>query len=110
MLTRFLKPRGILIVAFLAVSPTVAMAYIDPGNGAYMVQALFTLLGAALFYVRHPVRTAKLLWNRLRGRGGDDEVSTEHESLTGGPPASNDQSIGGAGTGVEPSVARKQQG
>jgi hypothetical protein len=110
MLTRFLKPRGILIIAFLAVSPTVAMAYIDPGNGAYMVQALFTLLGAALFYVRHPVRTAKLLWNRLRGRGGDDEASAEHESLTGGPPASNDHSVTGSETSAEASGPQKQQG
>jgi len=110
MLTRFLKPRGILIVAFLAVSPTVAMAYIDPGNGAYMVQALFTLLGAALFYVRHPVRTAKLLWNRLRGRGGDDGMTAQDESLTAGPAAANDRSAGGAETSAEGPLAQKQQG
>jgi hypothetical protein len=65
---RFLGIRAALIVLSLATAPTTAMAYIDPGNGAYMVQALFTLLGAALFYIRHPIRTAKLLWHRFTGR------------------------------------------
>jgi len=110
MLNRFLSPRGILIVAFLAVSPTVAMAYIDPGNGAYMVQALFTLLGAALFYVRHPIRTAKLIWNRLRGRRSEDDLTTESESLTEGPPAANEGSLPGAEAAIAAPAAQKQQG
>jgi len=110
MLKNFLKPRGVLIVAFLAVSPTVAMAYIDPGNGAYMVQALFTLLGAALFYVRHPVRTAKLIWNRLRGRGADEESTAQHESLDEGTSAANDTAVGEAEVPVSPAVAQKRQG
>jgi hypothetical protein len=65
---QFSTTRGALIVLFLATAPTVAMAYIDPGNGAYMVQALFTLIGAALFCIRHPIRTAKLIWNRMMRR------------------------------------------
>jgi hypothetical protein len=55
------------------------MAYIDPGNGAYMVQALLTLLGAALFYVRHPIRTAKMIWRNLRGRGAEEEAGTDSD-------------------------------
>jgi len=66
--------RTVLIVVFLATAPQLAMAYIDPGNGAYMVQALFTLIGAALFYLRHPVQTAKLLWRKLTGRGTPENV------------------------------------
>ena len=42
--------------ALLALAPSLAWSYIDPGNGAYMVQVLFTLIGAALFYIRHPIR------------------------------------------------------
>jgi len=72
---RLFGVRSVLIVGFLATAPTLAMAYIDPGNGAYMVQALFTLIGAALFYVRHPVQTAKLLWNKLTGRGKSNAES-----------------------------------
>ena len=51
------------VVLILALAPAAAQAYIDPGNGAYMVQALFTLIGAAIFYLRHPVRTLKAAWH-----------------------------------------------
>ena len=49
----------------LGLAPAAAMAYIDPGNGAYMVQALFAFIGAAIFYLRHPVRALKSAWNWL---------------------------------------------
>jgi hypothetical protein len=68
-------------VLFLATAPKVASAYIDPGNGAYMVQALFALIGAALFYMRHPVRTLKGIWDWAlrRGRpGSQDTLGSEH--------------------------------
>jgi hypothetical protein len=78
-----------LIVVFLATAPTLAMAYIDPGNGAYMVQALFTLIGAALFYLRHPVQTAKLLWRKLTGRGTPESIDTTS--------ATNEQATAGEG-------------
>jgi hypothetical protein len=51
------------VVVVLATAPSLALAYIDPGNGAYMVQALFTLVGAAIFYLRHPVRSLKAAWH-----------------------------------------------
>jgi hypothetical protein len=69
---RAFSPRFGLTVLILAAAPGAAMAYIDPGNGAYMVQALFTLVGAALFYVRHPIRSAKLAWAALLRRFGSD--------------------------------------
>jgi hypothetical protein len=109
MLKRFMSPRGLLVLAFLTASPTVAMAYIDPGNGAYMVQALFTLVGAALFYVRHPIRTAKLIWNRLLGRGGEDGVTAEQESFSDSPPAANDRVVS-AESEAKDVVVQKQQG
>ena len=39
------------VVVVLASAPGLAMAYIDPGNGAYMVQVIFTLVGAGAFYI-----------------------------------------------------------
>jgi len=67
------------VVVVLAMAPTVALAYIDPGNGAYMVQALFALVGAGLFYVRHPIRSAKALWRWVshRGRHASDAESAD---------------------------------
>lgn len=99
-----------LLAAFLGSAPTVALAYIDPGNGAYMVQVLFTLVGAALFYVRHPIRSLKLLWRRLtRGSNPDPEAGADPASPAeepkspaldalqdAHPPAVRVQSDGGA--------------
>jgi len=91
---RLFGVRSVLIVGFLATAPTLAMAYIDPGNGAYMVQALFTLIGAALFYLRQPVQTAKLLWRKLTGRGTAEQAETttspSEETPAGGPVAERD--------------------
>jgi hypothetical protein len=63
---RGLRYVGIFI---FAMTPGVTLAYVDPGNGAYMVQALFALIGAAFFYLRHPIRSLKELWHWLSTRG-----------------------------------------
>jgi hypothetical protein len=63
------------------------LAYIDPGNGAYMVQVLFTVFAAALFYLRHPIRLVQALWRWfLSGsrkprvsKPVDSPIPTEHE-------------------------------
>jgi len=60
--------RGVATVLVLAMAPAAAMAYIDPGNGAYMVQALFALAGAVIFYLRHPIRFLKAGWHSLSSR------------------------------------------
>jgi hypothetical protein len=50
--------------------PSVAYAYVDPGTGAYLVQLLFTVAGAVVFYVTRPIRHLKALLWRLLGRSG----------------------------------------
>lgn len=70
-------------VLLFALAPSLAWSYIDPGNGAYMVQLLFTLVGAALFYIRHPVRFFHALRNWVFRRN-----SSESDSL--GAPAEVD--------------------
>jgi hypothetical protein len=52
----------------LVTVPGVALPYIDPGNGAYVVQALFTLIGAVLFYLRHPIRLLQAAWSWISRR------------------------------------------
>lgn len=52
----------------LALAPAAAMAYIDPGSGAYMVQALFAFVGAVLFYLRNPIRLVKACWSWFKAR------------------------------------------
>ena len=65
---RLITPRALCVVLIWSIAPGLALAYIDPGNGAYMVQALFTIAGAALFYLRHPIRTIRVVKDRLVSR------------------------------------------
>lgn len=88
------------VVLILALAPAAAMAYIDPGNGAYMVQALFTVVGAALFYLRHPIRSIKIFWHRFFGNvepvreefGSDRPETTTRQELNShkGSPAGSE--------------------
>lgn len=67
---------------FLALAPSLAWSYIDPGNGAYMVQLMFTLVGAALFYIRHPVRAFQAVRNWIFKR---DPAPIESDGDTAAP-------------------------
>ncbi len=77
--------REVATVILLASSPTLALAYIDPGNGAYMVQALMTMVAAGIFYLRHPVRTLKAIgrWlsDSLSRRASKTEIATAEASV-----------------------------
>ena len=66
-------------VICLALAPGLANAYIDVGSGAYMVQALFTLVGAGLFYIRHPIKALQAMRRRLFGSNVDADSSSESE-------------------------------
>lgn len=67
------------VTLILSMAPGLAMAYIDPGSGAYMVQALFAVVGAALFYVRHPIRSIRAFANRFLG-GRKDAIEPEGDA------------------------------
>ena len=47
----------------LALCSTPAWAYIDPGSGAMLVQALLALLASVLFYFD---KFRKIVWNLIR--------------------------------------------
>lgn len=46
-------------ILILSLSSTNAFAYIDPGAGAYAIQALLALFAAIIFYIRHPLEFFK---------------------------------------------------
>jgi hypothetical protein len=83
-------------VAFLALAPSLAWSYIDPGNGAYMVQVLFTLIGAGLFYIRHPIRFFHALrnWVFRRNSTGSESLGQAAELDAGLESASAEKATG----------------
>lgn len=42
-----------------------AHAYVDPGSGMLLWQALIAVIGAIIVFVRHPVDTLKRLYRKL---------------------------------------------
>ena len=56
----------IILLCLLAVCmPQTALAYIDPGTGAYLVQGLAALVGAIAFYVSHPTELLRRIKEKL---------------------------------------------
>lgn len=52
------KSRSAVLTLLLLCFPGVAFAYVDPGTGAYLLQLIIAIFGAAVFYVSRP----RLLW------------------------------------------------
>ena len=70
------------VLLVLALAPTLAQAYIDPGSGAYMVQALIALIGAVVFYARHPVRSLQAFGRWITSRWRKEEPSSAGEAAS----------------------------
>lgn len=45
--------------------PGLAFAYIDPGTGAYLIQLVIAIFGAAVFYLTRPIQFIKFLFSRF---------------------------------------------
>ena len=66
-------------IYFLGVSllffPGVAMAYVDPGTGAYLLQLLVTIFGAVIFYISKPAYLFRLIKDFFARKKKNDESS-----------------------------------
>lgn len=58
------RPPGWALAVVALSFPALAFAYIDPGTGAYVVQTVIAVVGAALFYVSRPIRFIKDVFRR----------------------------------------------
>ena len=65
MFNKFVK---ITLAFALLTAATPAFAYIDPGTGAMLVQAVLALCAAVVFYLRNPTQLWRDLNNWLRRR------------------------------------------
>lgn len=62
-----------ILFVYLLIFPSLAHAYVDPINGALLLQLLLSGAAGILMLVRHKL---KLLWHRLLGKS-DTEASRE---------------------------------
>jgi hypothetical protein len=61
-----MKIQFVALLIFL--SPMPALAYVDPGSGFVLWQGLIAALGAALVFVRNPIRAIINWLRRFRDR------------------------------------------
>jgi len=57
--------RLICVSVLILCLPETSFAYVDPGTGAYLVQALLALAGATIFYVTHPLELLRRIKAKL---------------------------------------------
>jgi hypothetical protein len=58
----------ICLSALILCLPQTSFAYVDPGTGAYVVQALVALAGATIFYITHPLELLRRVKTKLLKR------------------------------------------
>lgn len=63
-----MRRRLIWLSAVALCLPQTSFAYVDPGTGAYVVQALVALAGATVFYITHPLELLRRVKRRLLKR------------------------------------------
>ena len=56
------------LATFLVLYANLCFAYIDPGTGAYLIQALVAILAALFFAIRHPIELIKSLIKKIMGK------------------------------------------
>jgi hypothetical protein len=65
--------RWFILAALLAVAPTPAMAYIDPGTGSMLIQSLLAAVAAGLVFGRSVWHRVKELIGRNRKKAEKSE-------------------------------------
>jgi len=67
--------RAYLVLA-LAMLPSTAYAYVDPGTGMLFIQGLVAAIGAVIVFIRNPVLTIRSWIEKLRNRDKQCEILT----------------------------------
>ncbi len=45
-----------------------ANAYVDPSTSLFLAQGFFAIIGAIIFYIRHPIEAIKNLWVKIKNK------------------------------------------
>ncbi len=75
MLDNLFKSLKISILFFLII--TNANAYIDPGTGSFIIQAILALGATIIFYLGYPFRILKSIFNKIFKKEKDSDKLSE---------------------------------
>ena len=69
----------LLLFSFL-ITTTTAHAYIDPGAGAFILQAIIAFFGVVVFYLGYPIKIIKSFFKKKDRNIDSKEVSKDKKS------------------------------
>ena len=58
----------IILLLFILIFPNTAFAYLDPGTGGGIIQALIAFFGAIAFYISYPFIATKRFYNKIKDK------------------------------------------
>ena len=70
------KKLFVFIVLYFFVFQTNTNAYIDPGTGSFILQAIITFFAAVIFYLGYPIRIIKQFYKKIFKK---DEVEVKKD-------------------------------
>ena len=67
-----MKNASILIIFLVSFSITEANAYIDPGTGSFIIQAILALAASIVFYLGYPIRFIKKIFSKNKDKKDEE--------------------------------------
>lgn len=64
----------VLIITFMSFSE--ANAYIDPGTGSFIIQAILAIGATVVFYLGYPIRLIKRIFSKDKDKKDKDKKSS----------------------------------
>ena len=61
------------ILVFFLISTENSYAYIDPGTGSFILQAILALGATIVFYLGYPIRLFKSMMNKIFKKKSEDK-------------------------------------
>lgn len=71
-----MKNASILIIFLVSFSITEANAYIDPGTGSFIIQAILALAASIVFYLGYPIRFIKKIFSKNKDKKDEEKNSS----------------------------------
>ena len=71
-----MKNASILIIFLVSFLITEANAYIDPGTGSFIIQAILAIGASIVFYLGYPIRFIKKIFSKFKYKKDKEKKSS----------------------------------
>ena len=75
-----MKNSSILIIFLVSFITTEANAYIDPGTGSFIIQAILAIGASIVFYLGYPIRFIKKIFSKDKQKKNQEKSQEKNSS------------------------------